>query len=57
MEKADWLSITFHWHSTHETFGGCFKNFDTHLLIEGTTAALTNNVKEIWLRHSWGVYT
>jgi hypothetical protein len=57
MKQSDGLSISFNWHPPDKTFRGGFEDFDPHLLIEGTTAALTNNVKEIWLRHSWGVYT
>jgi hypothetical protein len=57
MQKTDWLSISFDRHASNESFRGGFEDFDPHLLIECSAAALTNNVEEIWLRHSWGVYT
>ena len=45
MEESEGLGITFNWHASDETLRRSLKEFNSHLLIQGSTATLTNNFK------------
>jgi hypothetical protein len=45
MEESEGLGIAFNWHASDEALRRSLKEFNSHLLIQGSTATLTNNFK------------